>query len=593
MINESDGRQDNQEDQEDQNVDDSPDDPMLGQFEGVIGGAIEKAVSQYRSLLQQGLETEVKRIVTEFEVATADVDQVVAKQTRARLSELIQDEVRAIFDDTLGEAEETLADPIWRKARELHVPYLAPKKSDEEDYKSQAPAQAHPTDHDRVSQPDAPESEREEAEGPKPIAPPSPNFWVFPSDQQMRIRVQEEPEQVHSSTDAFADASQPPTHDDTDRVHIAINDGHEQESEGDVEPGPSGEIDDEELNVAESLAFDDFEEPEWDLPNSPLGMSDDWNAPDPFISEEIETAEAVVAESDDKSDSSRREEESTPEEGTVNGVSDDEHAEYDAAVEEEAVVRNETAAHDEEASEDPNEPSFAAEETVDSPADDLKTHDLAADSAEEESAAVNEQAVAESPGEATTQAVVIEDVAEDQTEVVAGVADEPALKVDEPEQVITDVGSDVQTLAGQSQELIVKDPTSEDTNLYELPEPENEQTAIFEGTVRLNVEAPGCVREIVQFVRELRQKPQLRLLRLVGNNREGVDIWLGLREPLKLGTILPEMQGVTIISKPLEHVGGADERLLSVRLIREEVPQNSGAHLPADSMPVENPKVVA
>ncbi len=151
----------------------------------------------------------------------------------------------------------------------------------------------------------------------------------------------------------------------------------------------------------------------------------------------------------------------------------------------------------------------------------------------------------------------------------------------------------METLAGRSQELIVNDPPSEDTKSYEPTEPENEQAAVFEGTVRLNVEAPGCVREIVQFVRELRQKPQLRLLRLVGNNREGVDIWLGLREPLKLGTILPEMRGVTIVSKSLEHVGGADERLLSVRLIREEVPQNSGAHLPADSMPVENPKVVA
>ena len=94
MINESGGSQDSLDGDEDQEIDDTPADSMLGQFEGVIGAAIEKAVSQYRALLSQGLETEVKRIVTEFEVATADVDQAVAKQTRARLSELVESEVR-------------------------------------------------------------------------------------------------------------------------------------------------------------------------------------------------------------------------------------------------------------------------------------------------------------------------------------------------------------------------------------------------------------------------------------------------------------------------------------------------------------------
>ena len=579
MINESDGPQHSQEDQ---NVYGSPNDPMLGQFEGVIGEAIEKAVSQYQALLQHSLETEVKRIVSDFEVATSDVEQVVGKQTRARLCELIEDEVRAVFDDTLGEAEGTLADPIWRKARDLHIPYLAPKKSEEEAHKSRTPAQAHPTDHVSVPRPEASESERVETEGPKPIAPPSPN-WVFPSDQQMPIRVQEGPDQTHSSTDAFADPHQPPinddesytdalsaviddnsdletvVHDNNDIVHIAHDPDQGQESEGDVEPGPFGEIDDEELMEAELLDLDDFDEPEWDLPDSPPGTSDNGNAPDHFTSGDMETAEAVVVEIDEKSvPVSRQEEESTPEEGTANGVSDDEQAEPDAAVADEAVLRSETAAHDEEDSGAVHAPSFDAEDAVDSPADDLETSDHAAGAGEEESAPENEQAADESPVETTTQVDAIEDDdAGDHTEVVASVVDEPPLKADEP------------------------------------PEPENEQTAVFEGTVRLNVEAPGCVREIVQFVRELRQKPQLRLLRLVGNNREGVDIWLGLREPLNLGTILPEMQGVTIISKPLEHVGGADERLLSVRLIRQEVPQNSGAHPPADSMPVENSKVVA
>ncbi|MCH8062805.1 MAG: hypothetical protein IH861_09900 [Chloroflexi bacterium] len=645
MINESDGSQDSQDDKEDQEIDDSPTDPMLGQFEGVIGAAIEKAVSQYRALLSQGLDTEVKRIVTEFEVATADIDQTVAKQTRARLTELIEDEVRAVFDDTLGEAEQTFADPIWRTARDRHIPYLAPKKSESEKEASisQTPSQANPTEHDGVPQPDAPESESENVEGPKPLAPPSPNFWVFPSDQQMRVRVQEEPDQVYSPNDEFADAQQPSIdddekytdalsvdadensdletviHDNSDMTHIAANEDLKQEPVDDSEPGPLEEIDDEELMVAEALDFEDLEEPEWVLPDNPYEISDDWSAPVPITSEDLESAEAIVVESDEKSPSDRLEEESTPDEGSVNGLSDGENTERNAPAE---------------------------EETAASPANGLEPHDIAANPAEEEVVPANGQTLNEDAGEVAAHADVIEedeakdraevvagvaegptlkteepekvisavegdvqtladaieeDEAKDRAEVVAGVAEGPTLKTEEPEKVISAVEGDVQTLADAIEDDGTKDQTEVVASVAERPalkadepsEPENDQAAVFEGTVRLNVEAPGCVKEIVQFVRELRQKPQLRLLRLVGNNLEGVDIWLGLREPLNLGTILPEMQGVTIISKSLEHVGGPDERLLSVRLIRNEAPQNSGSFAPAESMPVENPKVVA
>ena len=79
---------------------------------------------------------------------------------------------------------------------------------------------------------------------------------------------------------------------------------------------------------------------------------------------------------------------------------------------------------------------------------------------------------------------------------------------------------------------------------------------------------PGCIKEIVHFVRELRQKPELRLLRLVGNNKEGVDIWLGLREPLHIKSMLPEIEGVSISVRPLPHVGGNVEKLLGVRMTR-------------------------
>ena len=95
---------------------------------------------------------------------------------------------------------------------------------------------------------------------------------------------------------------------------------------------------------------------------------------------------------------------------------------------------------------------------------------------------------------------------------------------------------------------------------------------VFEGNVRLNVEANGCIRQVVHFVRELRQKPQLRLLRLVGNNREGVDILIGLREPLLLNKMLPQIEGVTIVSTSLGSSESGGERLLNVRLVPEEEP---------------------
>lgn len=88
----------------------------------------------------------------------------------------------------------------------------------------------------------------------------------------------------------------------------------------------------------------------------------------------------------------------------------------------------------------------------------------------------------------------------------------------------------------------------------------------YEGTVHLNVEANNCIREVVHFVRELRQKPQLRLLRLVGNNKMGVDIWLALREPLQLEKMLPQLEGVSVVSTPIKATADQEKRL-SIRLL--------------------------
>ena len=68
---------------------------------------------------------------------------------------------------------------------------------------------------------------------------------------------------------------------------------------------------------------------------------------------------------------------------------------------------------------------------------------------------------------------------------------------------------------------------------------------LYEGSVRLKVEAEGDVQQVVQFVQELRNKSQLRVLRLVSNTQKDLDILLGLREPTKLKDVLGEIVGVT------------------------------------------------
>ena len=57
----------------------------------------------------------------------------------------------------------------------------------------------------------------------------------------------------------------------------------------------------------------------------------------------------------------------------------------------------------------------------------------------------------------------------------------------------------------------------------------------YEGTVKLCVEAPS-LRQMLQFVDEICQRPEMRLLKLVSNGQQriGLDIWLALREQLNL-----------------------------------------------------------
>jgi hypothetical protein len=91
---------------------------------------------------------------------------------------------------------------------------------------------------------------------------------------------------------------------------------------------------------------------------------------------------------------------------------------------------------------------------------------------------------------------------------------------------------------------------------------------LYAGTVILRVEAKDSLRQMIHFIEALRQKPDLRLLQLVGSIKEGMGIWLGLRTPVPLKEVLLDIEGVSQVegSPVLDGKGG--KSLLKVRLAR-------------------------
>lgn len=93
------------------------------------------------------------------------------------------------------------------------------------------------------------------------------------------------------------------------------------------------------------------------------------------------------------------------------------------------------------------------------------------------------------------------------------------------------------------------------------------EDGVYEGTVRLNVEPDGGLKQVAQFVDDLRRKPEFRLLQMVGARHAGVLIWLGLREPVDLAEALLGMDGVSHVRCVEEPSRSAPEPLLEIRLL--------------------------
>ncbi|HLF03961.1 MAG TPA: response regulator [Dehalococcoidia bacterium] len=93
-------------------------------------------------------------------------------------------------------------------------------------------------------------------------------------------------------------------------------------------------------------------------------------------------------------------------------------------------------------------------------------------------------------------------------------------------------------------------------------------TELYEGVVRVSLEAASSLRQVMQFVGQLRQNPQFRLLRLAANqsSKDGMDIWLSLRQPTYLKKVLLDMTGVSQVNAPPQPDAKSPERLLTVCL---------------------------
>lgn len=88
---------------------------------------------------------------------------------------------------------------------------------------------------------------------------------------------------------------------------------------------------------------------------------------------------------------------------------------------------------------------------------------------------------------------------------------------------------------------------------------------LFEGTVRLSVRANGDVRQLLQFVGSVSKKPELRLLRLLGDHG-WVDLWVGLSRPIALYAELERMDGVSKVANVWELDGEEKERRIELCL---------------------------
>ena len=78
-------------------------------------------------------------------------------------------------------------------------------------------------------------------------------------------------------------------------------------------------------------------------------------------------------------------------------------------------------------------------------------------------------------------------------------------------------------------------------------ESEGADDEVYQGDVKVNVKAKGHLKEMMRFLNQLSNNPQMRVVRLLGAY-DAVTIWLGLRRPVNLKEIISRMEGVSEVT---------------------------------------------
>lgn len=553
----------------------------------LIGPEIHKTVNQYHSLLRQGLEQEVKRIIQEFEHATLDIEDTITKRVRTRLTDMVQQEVRRIFDDALSNAEDSLKEPAWNKpgpsieyeSRKLLRGYEPParrshKNGDERGLRrdddqgdwgggvhAEAPRQpAAPSAFAKVRSQEEPKEQvgLPPASG-QPLTDRSqPSQVVSPSAPRRAgpVSAFERPEPVGSAQGKSVGVNQVISQDQD--VHVSVGAAVVVQQPSPAQ-GRTQRV--EPAGVSQQASPAPASEPiEWPEPfasaqestTSAVESVPQWREQaecvEPFggvypeqsrMAQEnpVSVAQAVSRSEDDPIDLAPAGASQEP--VLASGRIERAEQPFGEVYPEKSQSAQGSAASVVQAATQPLEPEIVAPRSSPSP----------------------ERIEQPEPfGSAQASPVEINQVISQNQDVHVSVA--PAVVIQQPAPAEE---RSVMPATHQQGQAVERLEAGYAETCSELVEPIQDEE-VYEGTVRLNVEANGCIRQVVRFVRELRQKPQVRLLRLVGNNREGVDIWLGLREPLRLRKMLPEIEGVSIMATSLMQPSAGRERLLYVRL---------------------------
>jgi hypothetical protein len=491
----------------------------------LIGPEIQKTVNQYHSLLRQGLEQEVKRIIQEFEHATVDIEDTITKRVRTRLMDMVQQEVRRIFDDALSNAEDSFKEPAWNKA----APSI--------EYESRKPLRGYESPTRRSHKNDGERGLRRDddrgdwrggihTDAPRqPVAPSAfartrsqdepREQVVLPPASGQPLTAQSQPSQVVNPSAPLKVGSVAPF----ERPEpIGVNQVISQNQDVHVSVDPAAVVQ-QPAPVQERIQF---VEPA--LSQEPSPAPERIQRPEPFGSSQGSTAS--VAEAVARSE--------------------------DSSIDMTPVIASQAPAPTLERIEHPEQPSGSAQGNPDTSIQAVPQPLEPEIFTPRSSPALERIERPEPSGPAQGSPVGVNQVISQNQDVHVSVA--PAVVIQQPAPAEE---RSVMPVAPEQEQAVER---------LEAGYAEIQDEEVYEGTVRLNVEANGCIRQVVRFVRELRQKPQVRLLRLVGNNREGVDIWLGLREPLRLRKMLPEIEGVSIMATSLMQPSAGRERLLYVRL---------------------------